>query len=440
MPRISILWRLESKMSIKNHRKEKDVTMEKKNLIWNMIGSLIYAVTSMMIGMTVIKIAGAFYGGIFFFAFTTLGQQFFILAYFGVRPVQIMDIGYEYSFGEYRCLRFMTVFSSIVLGTLYCILFAKDIYSMLIWALMILYKAIDALADVYESEYQRVGSLYIGGRVLALRTVVSVTCFIFTLVLTRDLLLSSIVFVFALSLIVWLFDVRDLKRRFCPDYSWRFEKVKGLFHSTKWLFVSTFLDLYIFAAVKYAVNTHLGEVYNSYFSTIFIPTSIINLMAGFVIRPTLGKLALFFERGEKKAFHQTILKLIVMVGAITCISILGSNYIGIHILAFLLGGEGKNIVEYKDILLILILGGGFYAVVNILYYCLIILHKEKSIFFLYSVGAVLAFFLSEHMVGNYGMTGAGYGYLMLMILLTLAFAVIYTIFAGKEWRSVVERT
>ncbi|MEG0566530.1 MAG: lipopolysaccharide biosynthesis protein, partial [Hungatella sp.] len=79
-----------------------DQQIGRRNMIWNMIGSAIYALSSMMIGMAVTRILGADLGGIFFFAFTTFGQQMFIVSYFGMRPIQITDVQEEHSFGEYR--------------------------------------------------------------------------------------------------------------------------------------------------------------------------------------------------------------------------------------------------------------------------------------------------------------------------------------------------
>ena len=71
-----------------------DERVEQRNVLWNMLGSLSYAMVSMCIGIAVSFILGATLGGIFFFAFSTLGQQLYILSYFGIRPIQITDTSY----------------------------------------------------------------------------------------------------------------------------------------------------------------------------------------------------------------------------------------------------------------------------------------------------------------------------------------------------------
>ena len=71
---------------------------EQKNIIWNMIGSFLYAFASMVLSIAVVQLAGEDAGGVFTFAFTTFGQHMFMAAYFGIRPFQITDTGEKYTF------------------------------------------------------------------------------------------------------------------------------------------------------------------------------------------------------------------------------------------------------------------------------------------------------------------------------------------------------
>ena len=70
---------------------------EQKNIIWNMIGSFLYAFASMVLSIAVVQLAGEDAGGVFTFAFTTFGQHMFMAAYFGIRPFQITDTGEKYT-------------------------------------------------------------------------------------------------------------------------------------------------------------------------------------------------------------------------------------------------------------------------------------------------------------------------------------------------------
>ena len=60
--------------------------INRANVVWNIAGSFVYAFASMVLSFLVIRLAGEEQGGIFSFGFSTLGQQLFLVAYFGIRP------------------------------------------------------------------------------------------------------------------------------------------------------------------------------------------------------------------------------------------------------------------------------------------------------------------------------------------------------------------
>ena len=80
----------------------------KNDVLWNGIGSMTYALASMVLAFFVLRLGGEEQGGVFGFGYSTLGQQFFIIAYFGLRPFQITDMKGEFSFREYRQYRYIT--------------------------------------------------------------------------------------------------------------------------------------------------------------------------------------------------------------------------------------------------------------------------------------------------------------------------------------------
>ena len=67
--------------------------MEKENLIWNTVGSFLYALANMVLAFLVIRLAGEDAGGVFAIGFSTFGQQMFTVSYYGLRPFHITDSG-----------------------------------------------------------------------------------------------------------------------------------------------------------------------------------------------------------------------------------------------------------------------------------------------------------------------------------------------------------
>lgn len=408
---------------------EKKEARERAALLWNMAGSLVYALTSMLLGVAVTRLSGEAAGGIFFFAFSTLGQQLYIISYFGMRPLQVTDSTHLYSFGDYRRFRIITGLLAGGAGLLYGLLSTVTPYVRMVWLLLSLYKILDGFADVYESEMQRQGRLDMTGKATLFRTLFSVGVFLIGLRITGDLLWASALFIPAICVAVVLFSVLPL-RGLSPECRVNKGSSRALFGKSKWLFLGSFLDLYIFAAAKYAVNDQMGEVYSNYFSTIFIPTSVINLMAGFVIRPILTKLSLLYKTGRRGEFIRLILQIGALIGGFTLLGVGAAALFGIPVLKLAMGAAGEALTPYTPALVLVVLGGGLYALLNLEYYILVILEMQGVIFLMYGAGALLAWGISEGLVRGGGVQGAALAYLLTMLLMALMFlgAVLWGIF------------
>ena len=270
------------------------MTDSKRDFLWNAIGSFTYAMASIVLQFAVIRIAGEQEGGIFGFGFSTLGQQMFIIAYFGIRPFHITDMKKQFSFGDYLVTRRITTILAVLASFLFVavqmFLGSYGVHKAIILLLLSSYKIIDGYADVYESELQRQGFLYRTGQSLFFRTGLSVVSLLLTLGLTKSLLIAVAAADLMQIIGTLVFAVRVLSK--CPDERKWGEKIKSLAHAcggiretnsekedtenhkdqksglagvdrlvnkenirllisrTVLLFVSVFVDFYIFSASK----------------------------------------------------------------------------------------------------------------------------------------------------------------------------------------------
>ncbi len=401
------------------------LSLEKENMIWNMTGSFFYAFASMVLSFLVLRIAGEEQGGIFSFGFSTVGQQMFLLAYFGIRPFHITDGANQYRFGDYLHHRYITCFLALLLGLGYLVFTGYSLQKAQIIFLLIAYKVIDGFADVYESEFQRQGCLYLTGRSNTFRTILSVGVFLIILLSGAGLFAACVAAVIGQLVGVFLFDIVVLREIAGVDYGWNRSCGMSLTASAILLFISVFLDFYIFSAAKYAIDAHLGDAANGYFNVIFMPTSVINLAAGFVIRPFLTYLTDCWNERRFSDFQKKLLTIMAIIGGLTLLAVLGTVVLGRPVLALLewLLGEtyrGKLTALWIPFIMI-VLGGGFYAVLNLYYYALVILRKQKLIFGIYVVLTVLAMILAPRLTVALGIFGAALAYLILMIVMAAGF-------------------
>lgn len=399
---------------------------EKQNILWNMAGSFCYAFASMALSFVVMRLAGEDDGGIFAFGYSTFGQQMFILAYFGIRPFHITDGGGEYRFGDYLHHRYRTCGVALAAGLGYLAFSGYAARKMAVIFLLVCYKAADGFADVYESEFQRNGNLHLTGKSNAFRTILSVCTFLAAFAAGNNLTVACAAAVGAQAAGIWLFDVIPLRRLADVDYGWDRGRMKPLTRGTSLLFVSVFLDFYIFSAAKYAIDAHLNDAASGYFNLIFMPTSVINLAAGFVIRPVLTSLADLWNQKKPDGFSRKLIGISRMIGALSILALVLAAGLGRPVLWMLeqalgSGYEGKLTQNHVPFILI-VMGGACYAFLNLHYYALVIMRRQKVIFGIYLALAGLAAVLAPFLVRRGGILGAAWAYLILMVVMAAGFA------------------
>lgn len=404
---------------------------EKQNIVWNMIGSFCYAFASMVLAFLVMRIAGEDEGGVFAFGYSTLGQQMFIVAYFGLRPFQITDGTGEYRFGDYLRHRYLTCGLAVLAGLLFLLHSGYTARKALAVFLLVCYKVIDGFADVYESEFQRSGNLHLTGKSNAFRTILSVGVFLAALLVCQSLTAACAAAVAAQAAGVLIFDVTVLKRMPEIDTRGDFSRAVPLTKAAFLLFLSVFLDFYIFSASKYAIDAYMDDAASGYFNVIFMPTSVINLAAGFVIRPVLTYLTDYWNGKDYRAFERLLGKITALIWALSMFAVALTCFLGrpvLKIMERLLGPSYEgSLAQYHLPFIIVVLGGGFYAVLNLYYYVLVILRRQKIIFGIYVVLTAAAAALAPAMVVKRGIYGAACAYLILMAVMAAGFV------AGGLW-------
>ena len=284
--------------------------------------------------------------------------------------------------------------------------------------LMVLYKVLDGFADVYESEFQRGGRLYLTGKAMAYRTLFSVALFLGALAVTRHLIFACAVAVCAQGMGIILFDKRMAGKLQNIKYSREKGREWTLIRESFLLFLSVFLDVLIFSMAKYAVNANMTSIDNAIFVAIFMPTSVINLAANFVIRPFLTKMAIQWEEGRFHDLAGDLRKLMGIILFLTVIALAGAWVLGVPVLGAI---SNVDLVPYKSGLMMIILGGGFFAVMNLFYYVLVVMKCQKRIFFGYVPVCILSFFLSYGFVKTGGINGGACSYMIEMALLMICF-------------------
>lgn len=391
-----------------------------------------YALAAVLLSVISMRLLGPDDGGIFGFGYSTFGQQMFIIAYFGIRPFQITDVRREYGYSDYRNVRWKTCLLSVLFAFLYLLFFAVSgrysTHKSACIFLIALIKIVDGYADCLESECQREGFLWRGGRELFIRTVIMMAVFFACVLFTKDLLIASGAALASEVMTVLVFSLRLKGEKAFAVSEKNREKDKKLIKETVLLFISVFLDFFVFSSSKYAIDLKLYDSASGVFNILFMPTSFIYMAANFIMKPYLTKMADMLENDRQKDFKRTERNIALSITGLTVLCLLAVVFLGkwaLSVIELLLGEKytGSLTPRVPELFLIMA-GGGLYALADLLYYVLVIRRKQKSIFFVYLFVSLAAAVLSFVLVGKWGMTGAAVSYAAVMSLLTFGYLIV----------------
>ena len=168
--------------------------MNKKKFIWNMLGSGIYSLATVIFVMLAKRIVGEEAGAKFYMAFTT-GQMLLTIGYFEIRPFQVTDVKRQYRAEEYFGFRGLSCFAMLICGLIVGVVYvangkADGAGFGLIMAMCML-KMFDGIADVFEGEFQRNDRIDISGMSMTFRTIAIMAAFSAAAWMTRNIYIAS---------------------------------------------------------------------------------------------------------------------------------------------------------------------------------------------------------------------------------------------------------
>jgi O-antigen/teichoic acid export membrane protein len=395
--------------------------MKKKQFIWNMLGSGIYSLATVIFVMLAKRLVGEEAGAKFYMAFTT-GQMLLTIGYFEIRPFHVTDVKQQYKAKEYFGFRVISsaamLACAVVVGIVYVVNGKADAAGFMLIITMCILKMFDGIADVFEGEFQRNDRIDISGMSMAFRTMAIMAVFSIIAWVTRNIYAASAAAAVtglagtAVVAVVW-------SRWFEPlSVSFDREKMKSLFRSTILLFIGSAMCMWLWNGTKYVVEWTLTDRDTLAYGIVFMPTMVINLGSSFVFKPMLTTLARHYEQGEYKAFAKLVAVLVATAVGITVVTLGAGAWLGIPVLSWLYDIE---LAPYKSVMLVLIAAGGFNAVSILFYYALTVMRLQKEIFAGYTITFVVSIILPIVMVKAMGIAGAGTSYLIVMMLLTVLF-------------------
>lgn len=393
---------------------------ERDGAIWNAASGMLNAFQSVLILIVISHTLSVEDSGVFTIAWAVANLMVTIGKY-GVRNYQVTDLHEQYSFTDYLYHRALSLLTMVLISAGYvCYLHWSNHYTpekTAVILLMCYLKLVEAAEDVFHGMFQQHERLDVAGKCMTIRLLLSTVIFCIAIVVMENLLIASVICaVVTTVLFVYLTAVAMTGFTWsCQNIRWG--KIWGITKACVYIFLGSFLSLYILNAPKYAIDATLGADIQAYYGYISMPVFVVGLLNNFFYMPILTKMTDAYENDIPR-FVKLFLQQIAVIVVLTLLSIGGAYLLGIPVLSIL---YNCNLSAYRGDLCIMMVGGGSLAMVGFLTTVLTLIRKQRLIVIGYGLGGITALSVSRIIVKSYGMTGAAVLYLVLTTVMWIIF-------------------
>lgn len=400
----------------------RDSASQKRILLWNAAGSAVYAFSSFLMLLIVVRACGEVEAGIFSMGYA-IAQLMLTVGVFESTTYFATDAGNRFSHEQYLAFKLTTCALMVVASVFYVMSFHFDAHKAAVAYALCAYRLFEAVAQYWYGAFQKAERLDVGGFSTVWRSLISIALFAGVLLATGDVV-GTVVAATA-SEVVWIaaYDVPRLRRIVRvgrPDFS---PKPLGrLFWACLPLFVSSFLAAYLGNICKYAINDVGTEAMQTVFNILFMPAFVINLFLIFFMRPSLTKLAKLWLERDIRPFMSILAKLLGLAAVITLAVEAACALVGIPLLELF---YGVDLAGQLGALLVVMLGGGFLSASNVFYNALVVIRSQHAVLAGYLVAIAAATCIAAPLVAGHAVMGACAAYAASCAVLFAAFAGIF---------------
>ena len=279
------------------------------------------------------------------------------------------------------------------------------------------------VADVYEGRLQQADKLYLAGISQALRSVAVIVAFAALLFVTRSLPVASyamaaggVASLLLLTVPLALFETE----KSLPATA---RGIRDLFVECFPLFLALFLYNLIDSVPKFAMEGALSYDNQLYYNALYFPAHSILMVAGFIYKPQLVRLARIWDDPEKhRRFDLVVLAMVGVIALITGAMALFMAWLGIPLMSLM---YGLDFEQFRGLALVMVGTGGVCACIDFLYQIVTVLRAQAEVSRLYLIAFAFAVPVAMLLVNFAGLAGAVVGSLVSMAILLVLLVMEY---------------
>lgn len=386
-----------------------------KGAVWNTIGSIAFAASSLIMLAIVSNNATIEESGEFAVTFS-LAQFLFIIGLFGSNFFQMTDYQKQYSFSDYRTLKIISSALMLLCGIAAIPLMGFSGRKIWLSLILCVYMMIISGAELFQCLLFQNNRLDLSGKAMFLRTIFSVIPFCAVMILFDNVIAACIVLVISnlIATVIWAVmpSVKFMDRKQSSRAT-----LLPLLKCCLPLFFSELLMNWMIFCPRYLIEIVSDDAVQAIFNMIFIPVQVINLVSSFIFKPILNRLHTLLAERQLGKFIKLIGVQSIFITVLTAAAFLFCLVAGIPVFSFI---YGTDLSAYLKPLLLVILSGCAFAFCQMMYYVLVLLRQQKKIMINYAVVSVIAvaagYFLTERFVITGAVLSFGIAHVILFIL------------------------
>lgn len=404
-----------------------------KNFIWNSLGTGINSFNSLFFLIIVTRVNDIHTAGIFSIAYAT-ATILYTLAMYSGRLCQVTDIENKIKDKDYIANRALTCLIMLIGATGFLLVKQYSGFKTTIFALLAIFKGLEAFSDILYGVMQKNDILYKSGQSLSLKGFVGIAAFLVVDLITRDLRWACFAVIVVNLVVLIVYDYFIVTRKLIDNkFKINKENVLSIFKSEFFVFVNSFAGIYILNAPKYAIDSFLTEDIQAIYGYIMMPATVMTLFTQFIVMPFLGKLKEMYENKQLKEIEQVTFKIKLIVIAFGAFAVLAAFLIGPEFLGLV---YGLDLTAYRMNLCVIIGSYIFYAISYINLVTLTTIRHTFIQFVIYVASMVIACIGSTVLVQKFGINGATFSCTTTLAIQFILYTIATKVIMHKERKKI----
>lgn len=391
---------------------------KKRDFIWNLIGTSINSFNSLFFMIVINHINLKSEAGVFTYAYSLI-CLFFILATFYNRVYQISKSD-KFSSKDFILYRILSSILTVIIVFLFSIINGYNLFKLSVIMLICLFRMIEAISDAVYGVLQYKGYLYKSGISLSLKGIIGLIGFTLVDYFTKSITLALVSLIILNLAFFYFYDYKNVKEYLSGKVS--FNNILLILKETLPIFIYSFLAMYVANICKYMLDYFDTEEAQNIFGIIFMPSTVIGLCSAYIVVPIITNLNDLLKSKKYKEFNKLVSKMMIILVGVGVVAIIAAYVLGIPVLNVLYGMDLSN---YKNLLLLVLVGATFYTLANVYSQVLVLLNVHKMQTLIYVVMSIVSTLICYFLISSYKLSGSVYSYVIFMFILLTLYLILY---------------